>query len=427
MTTPLQTFRRMIIKNKRVLLFLPTCLLLTTMTAVAEDTANMQRRSGEAQWVDAKNVDLAGFRVTLSEPRPIARSHGYLWFPTLYRTSNSGWLAAMSDYADLHVGDGTCQVSWSDDGGYSWSPLVGGKGGDSFLTLPSGDSLLLPYYTKQESANQISRAVQRIPRGRRELKLMEPGVKVTGWPRPPEKLTGKAVKPEWNLSSFVFTGQTVAVKDGKWLATLYGYLSGTNGRYSLVVAESSDGLAWQIRSVVADHDCPLKGVEGPNEAALCRLRDGRLMCVFRIEANKPYGQCFSDDEGRTWSPPQKINGPYSVQPSLAVRKDGSVVLSGGRPGLNLWINADGSGLTWERLDLRAHHNACLPNELIQTVETLETGEMTTGYTEVAVLDDTQLLVIYDRVPHGWTAIPADSKEMNSVWIMRATLEAARRK
>jgi len=46
---------------------------------------------------------------------------------------------------------------------------------------------------------------------------------------------------------------------------------------------------------------------------------------------------------------------------------------------------------------------------------------------VAVLDDTQLLVIYDRVPHGWTAIPADSKEMNSVWIMRATLEAARRK
>ncbi len=370
-----------------------------------------------------KTITLSGLEISLSKPRLVARSHGYLWFPTLYRTGSGEWLAAMSDYADLHVGEGTCQVSWSDDGGYSWSPLVGGKGSDSFLTLPSGDSLLLPYYTKYESVDQISRTVQRIPRGRRELKLEEPGVKVSGWPRPPEKLTGKAVKPEWNLSSFVFTGQTVVVKDGKWLATLYGYLTGTNGRYSLVVAESSDGLAWQIRSVVADHDCPLKGVEGPNEAALCRLRDGRLMCVFRIEANKPYGQCFSDDEGLTWSPPQKINGPYSVQPSLAVRKDGSVVLSGGRPGLNLWINADGSGLTWERLDLRAHHNACLPDEAIQTVETLETGEMTTGYTEVAILDDTHLLVIYDRVPHGWVAIPADSKETNSVWVIKLAWKA----
>lgn len=79
-------------KNNRVLLFLPTCLLLTTMTAVAEETANTQRRSGEARWTDAKTVDLAGYQVTLPEPRMVARSHGYLWFPTLYRTSNGDWL-----------------------------------------------------------------------------------------------------------------------------------------------------------------------------------------------------------------------------------------------------------------------------------------------------------------------------------------------
>jgi len=104
-----------------------------------------------------------------------------------------------------------------------------------------------------------------------------------------------------------------------------------------------------------------------------------------------------------------------------------VVLSGGRPGLFLWINSDGSGLTWKRLDLLAHHNACVPKEPIKTVKTLETGEMTTGYTEVAVLDDTHLLVIYDRVPHGWSAIPADSTKTNSVWVVRVTMEAARTK
>lgn len=53
--------------------------------------------------------------------------------------------------------------------------------------------------------------------------------------------------------------------------------------------------------------------------------------------------------------------------------------------------------------------------------------MATGYTEVAVLDDMHLLVIYDRVPNGWLAIPTDSKETNSAWVVRVTMEAARSK
>jgi len=44
--------------------------------------------------------------------------------------------------------------------------------------------------------------------------------------------------------------------------------------------------------------------------------------------------------------------------------------------------------------------------------------MTTGYTEVAVVDDSHLLVIYDRVPHGWKAIPRESVDTNSVWVIR---------
>lgn len=51
--------------------------------------------------------------------------------------------------------------------------------------------------------------------------------------------------------------------------------------------------------------------------------------------------------------------------------------------------------------------------------------MTTGYTEVAVVDDTHLLIIYDRVPNGWVAIPADSKETNSVWVVRVAMTPAR--
>jgi len=392
--------------------------MVALLVAFSSATRADDRATDPPKWEMTRPVALGGSEISLSKPRLVARRRGYLWFPTLHRTSDGNWLACMSDYADMHVGEGTSLVSWSDDGGYSWSAPIRGKGGDSFLTLPGGDSLLLPYYMNQPAADVVSRSAQRFPRGRREIKSIEPGVSVTGWPKPPEKLTEKAVKPEWNLSSFCFTGQTVTLKDGKWLATLYGYLTGTNGRYSLVVAESPDGLAWKVRSVIADHNCPLPGVEGPNEAALCRLRDKRLMCVFRLEGNKPYAQCFSEDEGRSWSSPRKVNGPGSVQPSLAVRSDGSIVLSGGRPGLYLWFNADGTGLTWKRLDLREHHNACVPGEAIKADTTLETGEMTTGYTEVAVVDDSHLLVIYDRVPHGWKAIPRESVDTNSVWVIR---------
>ena len=139
------------------------------------------------------------------------------------------------------------------------------------------------------------------------------------------------------------------------------------------------------------------------------------MCVFRLASNVPYGQCFSSDEGRTWTDARAMDGPFSVQPSLAVRADGSIALSGGRPGLFLWLNRAGDGLKWDRIDLLAHHNASLPAEPIKSPGN------TTAYTEVVALDDTHLLVIYDRFSNGWAALPANSAETNSVWIVRVTL------
>src|SRR5262249_9979512 len=164
-------------------------------------------------------------------------------------------------------------------------------------------------------------------------------------------------------------------------------------RYSLVTAESSDGVEWKVRSVVAGDDCPLKGAEGPCEAALCRLADGRLMCVFRLAGNVPYGQTWSEDEGKTWTQPAAMSEGFSVQPSLAGLKDGTVGLSGGRPGLYLWVNTDGTGKLWQRVDLQAHHNTCQPKEPI------DKPDHTSSYTEVVGLDEKHLLFIYDRVPN----------------------------
>jgi hypothetical protein len=361
-----------------------------------------------AAWKVAHVERLPGLAVALSEPVLVARSKGYLWFPTLVRLEGGDLLALMSNYADVHTNTSTSQVAWSTDGGLTWGKTREALYSDSSLRLPDGDRLLLPYYLYPQEGG-LGAPCQRISKGKREIQVVKDGVLVTGWPRPDQSL-----EPKLGLAGFVLNGQTVELKEGGYLATLYGHFKDTK-RYSLVAAESKDGRRWQVRSVVADENCPLTGAEGPCEAALCRLRDGRLLCVFRLASNVAYGQVWSRDEGKTWSAPVTMAQGYSVQPSLAVLKDGTVVLSGGRPGLFAWFNRDGTGRAWREVDIQAHHNRCQPKEPI------EKANHTSSYTEVIALDESNLLYVYDRIPHGWAAIPKDSADTNSVWVVRLTL------
>jgi hypothetical protein len=362
-----------------------------------------------AAWDTTRTVDLPGLKVSLSAPVLVARSKGYLWFPTLVRLADGDLLAVMSNYADEHTTSSTSLVCRSRDGGLTWGEPRPALYGDAHLRLPSGDELLLPYYLYPLKKGGLGAPYQLCPRGTQDVRVVKDGVTVTGWPRPDQ-----SVAPKLGLAGFVFNGQTVPLKDGGYLATLYGTFQGTR-RYSLVAAESPDGVRWRIRSTVADENRKLKGAEGPCEAALARVADGRLLCVFRLASGVPYGQCWSGDDGKTWSEPTAMDGPFSVQPSLAVLKDGPVVLSGGRPGLYLWFNRAGDGKGWQRVDLLAHHNACRPAEPIK-----DPGK-TSAYTEVMALDEAHLLCIYDRIPSGWAAIPKDSSETNSVWVVRVSV------
>ena len=64
----------------------------------------------------------------------------------------------------------------------------------------------------------------------------------------------------------------------------------------------------------------------------------------------------------------------------------------------------------------ANHNAHRPDEPIKSPGN------TSSYTEVVPLDANHLLLIYDRIPHGWNRIPPGSTETNSVWVTRVTVE-----
>jgi hypothetical protein len=376
---------------------LATAILLTCACAGA--------RAADRGWKPARTVKLdGGLSVTLSEPVRVAQSRGFLWFPTLVKLDDRRLVAVMSDKPDAHTNEQTAEIAWSADGGLTWgatqqAPIYS----ECPLKVAGGHVLLPNYLFPQGGDNAVLGAPYLFcPDGKSEVVRVAEPLTVTGWPRKPGKLGAFYGHPELNVGGFVFNGQCVTLKDGRQLATLYGRYEGSR-RYSLVVASSNDGRRWEYASSVADETSTIPGGEGPCEAALCRLKDGRLTCVFRVESGKPYGRSFSRDEGRTWGEPDTI-AAGSVQPSMVVLPDGVVALSGGRPGASVWFDVAGDGQRW------------------QSVELLGAAEKTSSYTELVALDDRNVLCVYDRIPHGWNAIPPDSKDVNSVWVVRLTLE-----
>ena len=148
------------------------------------------------------------------------------------------------------------------------------------------------------------------------------------------------------------------------------------------------------------------------------------MNIFRLASSVPFGQTFSDDDGKTWSTPVAMKDAHSVQPSLAVMKDGALVLTGGRPGIFAWINRAGDGKDWLQVDLEIHHNENHPQDAITRAQSAFTlGDQTTSYTEVVALDEQSVMVMYDRIPHGWIAIPENSFDTNSIWVVKLAWKA----
>lgn len=369
---------------------------------VGDEPAARQRPS----WVDRPALTLSGLVVTPSEPVLVARSRSYLWFPNIVRLASGDLLALMQNHADVHVTRSTCEATWSQDGGLTWSKPVEAIYGDSNLRLASGDQILMPFYLQPAPRGALGGEAQVNPRGKRTLEVRK-GLTFTGLPR-----KDKSLAPATGNAGFFFNGSAVQLRDGAFLATLYGTFEG-DARYSLVAATSRDGVKWRFRSIVASATVPVPGKDGPSESATVRLKDGRLFCVFRMGDGSPLGQAASEDEGITWSRTTAMAGPFSVQPGMVCMADGTLAISSGRPGLFLWLDPVGDGQSWQKVDLAANHDAALPKEPLSK---------TTAYTEVVALDDSHLLVIYDRIPHGWEAIPGASPETNSCWVVRLTVQ-----
>jgi hypothetical protein len=391
-------------------LALAIVILLTTIAGAPSLAVEAPPTSIQTPWKRARWHILDPLTVTISEPLVIARSHDRLWFPTITRMDGGKLMVLMSTEPDV-VGEPPGKLlTWSNDNGSTWSkpvsqPLLRGGGA---VQLPDGRWIILPFSLTVHKDGSVASPYPMILPDKEEVRLDEGELTVTGWPRPmPEHAVG-------TMADFRFNRQAIPLPGGGYVGTMYGRFKG-DSRASLLCVHSADGLHWTIRGIVAGAACKLPGREGPNEAAICRLKDGRLMSIFRLDSSAMFGQASSSDDGKTWTEPSGMNDVFSVCPYLLVSADGVVVLSAGRPGLYLWINIDGTGKDWQKIDLADVHNTC---ELTEAIG----GPHTTAYTQMQWIDNTHLLYVYDRVPFGWGTIPASSTETNSIWVFRITIE-----
>ncbi len=365
-----------------------------------------------------------GLHVSVSAPVLVLRRKGECWFPMLMRLANGDVVASISTAGDAHHYPKPGALCRSRDGGRTWGePVAYSHLSYTHLRLPAGDELLLPYYLQPLPAGGGIGAPHNVLPGKGGApRLVEQPVTVTGWP----KEIPKHYAPGAKIAPFVFQGKAIRLRDGGHLATMYGHFAGERkGAHSLVAAESKDGLRWRVRSVIYDGTAPAAGgVSAMNESSLCRLPDGRLMCIARPH----YAQTFSRDEGKTWTPPVRNRhfGHGGVEPALVTMGNGVVAFSGGRPGVVLRFNADGSGKTWQAVDVLAHHNAHRPGEpLVHHAKSRKNyGWGTpTGYTDIIALDDHTLLMAYDRTASTWPpkATAARDVDTDSVWVVRVAV------
>ena len=120
----------------------------------------------------------------------------------------------------------------------------------------------------------------------------------------------------------------IELRDGRLLIACYGKdLSGKqqNRKDEVIVVErKADETIWRAKSNVFGPHPDTR--EGPNEASLVVLPDGKIGCVARTGyPDSPLLWACSDDDGQTWSEPKRL--PWSgVDPSLYLTGNGQLVL-----------------------------------------------------------------------------------------------------
>jgi hypothetical protein len=359
-------------------------------------------------------------KVRMTQPVVVAvasrpEKWGFFQFPSLARWEDGTLAAGWSMAADSIVSYGTGQSgrAVSRDGGRTWTDPKGQKGATGLL-LPNGDRIqvLTPNAIRTSelrlptpaggTGDTYSKAKQTLYR----LSELPPEVQGVCLSRiakgQTEAVSERAMLDDpqalryslHDLFPVVWWGDLHVARDGSVVAGIYpGYRIRDDGSVDpkggvFFYRSTNSGRSWRVQGRIPyqpDLAADPRGEErmGFTEPAFEILADGSFLCVVRTTdglGNGPMYASRSRDLGRTWSRPEVI-ASSGVLPRLLRMANGVIVLSSGRPGVQLRFCADGGGKTWTE-----------PFELLPYAH--EKDQVSCGYTSLLATGPERFLIIY---------------------------------
>jgi hypothetical protein len=384
---------------------------LATLCVNADDSGRLAelRQPGKR----ALKVRLAAPVVVAVASRP--EKWGFFQFPTLARWEDGTLAASWHLAADSIVsyGSGMSGSAISRDGGKTWTDPDGNKGITGLL-LPNGDRIqvLTPKAIKTselrlpKAAGVVGETYSKATKTLYRLSELPPEVQGVCLSRIARGQTRAVPERAFlddpqalryslhDLFPIVWWGDLHVARDGSALAGIYpGYRLRDDGsldpKCGVFFYRSTDaGRSWKVQGRIPyqpDLTADPKGAEraGFTEPAFEILADGTFLCVARTTDGIGIGPMYasrSGGMGRTWSRPEVI-APSGVLPRLLRLANGVLVLSSGRPGVQLRFCADGQGDTWTE-----------PVELLPYAN--EKDQVSCGYTALLASGPDRFLIIY---------------------------------
>ena len=362
------------------------------------------------------DYELGNGLVQAGAPVEVGRNTGHFWFPSLHRLGEDTLICAVVLSADVAQGKWPADLFASTDAGVSWRlDRTIESYGHASVCRDRSTTLIMPYElwpaAPGDRVNGVADGTLLIRAANGSLSAAPQQVHFVDFPQPLAEYHEDELLLHHN-------GRILVLPDGSLLTTVYGKFDGAGSYCNFAVVSADGGATWSYRSTIAATDA---APEGPNEADAQWLDNGVLLCVYRVGGGQDFGKSYSRDQGLTWSAPQRMEGMGSVQPRLARLGNGVLVLTGGRPGLFLWLCTDGRGQTWTQVNLGVHHNQMLEGDEQRFSDAFcraERGEdpaMSTSYTGLMSWGDDGVIVTYDRLANGWSGAPGPNGREDRVF------------
>lgn len=208
-------------------------------------------------------------------------------------------------------------------------------------------------------------------------------------------------------------GNIKELSDGTLVAGVYptNYLDeqGNPTLSGVSFYQSKDcGKNWDVLSRITyntDGVTEYRGDRRFDEPSFEILPDSTFICVMRTGSASPMCKSFSYDKGRTWTKPEPFT-PNGVAPSCLMLKNGVLVLTSGRPGVQVRFSLDG-GRNWtDAIDM------------IPFSQGDEAFELSCGYVSIIEKDDCTFFMTYS----DFTKKNGNGENRKSIWVRKVSIQ-----